>query len=104
EGRDRFRHRRESMRRDLEPGRGGLVLGLGITSLVLVFCPLVGVALGLVAWVLGQVDLRKIKAGTLEPDAQGLTQGGWICGIIGTALNGLLVLGCMTFYGLIYYA
>src|SRR5437588_801232 len=101
---NRFRRRGEPMRRDLEPGRGGLVLGLGIVSLVMVvFCPFVGVVFGLVAWVLGQIDLRKIKAGTLEPDGQGITQGGWICGIIGTALNGLLVLGCLSFYGIMYY-
>src|SRR5690349_10448850 len=82
------------VRRDCEPHRGPLVLALGVLSLVLLsICFPVGAVLGLVAWVMGQGDLRKLKRGDMDPAGQGLTQAGWICGIIGTLLNGLFTLG-----------
>jgi predicted Zn finger-like uncharacterized protein len=94
---DRFRLR-EPERRDREPGRGVLILVLGIISLSMMvviwpLCPL-GAILGLVAWVMGHNDLKKIKANQLDPDASGLTKAGWICGIIGTFLNSLIMLSC----------
>lgn len=97
------RRRRRYRRRDLEPHRGGLVLTLGIVGLVLgvvglAFCPLVtstiGVVMGIIAWVMGGRDLRAIKEGTMDPDGQGLTQGGWICGIISTILNLIFLISC----------
>jgi hypothetical protein len=101
---DRPRRRREPERRDCEPHRGGLILTLGIISLVtLTFCPLIGLIPGLIAWVLGQGDLRKIRARTMDPEGQGLTQGGWVCGIIGTALSALLVVGCLGVWSFLYY-
>jgi hypothetical protein len=105
---DRPRRRREPERRDWEPHRGGLILTLGIISLVaLTVCwmiPLIGLIPGLIAWVMGQSDLRKIKARAMDPEGQGLTQGGWVCGIIGTALNGLLLVGCLGFLGIALYS
>jgi predicted Zn finger-like uncharacterized protein len=98
--RERDRQRYEP-RRDAEPHRGGLVLGLGITSLVLVLvCGLapISLVLGLVAWVMGHGDLRKIDAGAMEPEGRGNTQAGWICGIIGTVFSGLFLLGCAGFF------
>jgi predicted Zn finger-like uncharacterized protein len=95
---------REPVRRDCEPHRGPLVLTLGVLSLVmLTVCYPVGVALGLVAWVMGQADLRKIRAGNMDPAGQGLTQAGWICGIVGTALNALITLACAGMFGLVWY-
>jgi predicted Zn finger-like uncharacterized protein len=92
------------VRRDCEPHRGPLVLSLGVLSLVMLsICYPIGAVLGLVAWVMGQSDLRKLKAGDMDPAGQGLTQAGWICGIIGTALNALITLGCAGFIGLIWY-
>jgi hypothetical protein len=94
----------EPERRDWEPERGGLVLVLGVLSLVcLAICGPVGLALGLTAWVLGHGDLRKMKARQMDPAGHGTTQGGYVCGIIGTALNTLWTLGCAGFLSFIWY-
>jgi hypothetical protein len=88
------------VRRDCDPHRGPLVLVLGIISIVAapaVMCcyflgpvvPLVGLGLGIPAWVLGRRDLERMKQGTMDPEGEGVTQGGMICGIIGTILNGI---------------
>jgi predicted Zn finger-like uncharacterized protein len=94
------------VRRDSEPHRGPLVLTLGVLSLVLlsIVClwP-VGAVLGVVAWVMGRADLGKLKRGDMDPAGQGLTQAGWICGIIGTLLNGLFTLGCAGLIGLAWF-
>jgi predicted Zn finger-like uncharacterized protein len=109
--------RRRPLRRDLQPHRGTLILVLGIlslaSSLLMGCCSLLsplfgtpfllaGLALGITSWVLGQGDLRKMNANLMDPDGRGSTQGGWICGIIGTVLSGLGVLciiGLLLFIG-----
>jgi hypothetical protein len=67
-------------RRPLEPGRGGIVLTLGILSLMT--CAL----LGPFAWVMGKDDLRKMENGLMDDRDRSITQGGMICGIIASAL------------------
>jgi hypothetical protein len=88
-------------RRDTEPHRGVMVLVFGIISLVCVLANLcyglgilVGIPLGIVAWVMGHGDLRKIKNHEMDDEGLGMTQAGWICGIIGTILNTLVLLSC----------
>ena len=88
-------------RRDTEPHRGVLILVLGIISLmftVFIMCYglglLVGLPLGITAWVLGNGDLRKIKNREMDEEGLGMTQAGWICGIIGTILHSLGLLSC----------
>jgi predicted Zn finger-like uncharacterized protein len=106
---DRGPRRRPRFRRDTVPHRGGLILGLGIASLALLLmssgcsAPL-SVVLGLMAWFMGQADLRQIKANEMDPEGEGITQGGWICGIIGTILSGLIILGCGGFIGFAMWA
>jgi predicted Zn finger-like uncharacterized protein len=78
---DRPRRRR---RPGQMPHRGALILILGILSLVV--CGL----LGPVAWVMGNSDLQAMRAGRMDPEGEGTTNAGRICGIIGTIL---LVLG-----------
>lgn len=112
--------RRSKRRRDDEddgyrgaPGRGGMLLTFGIVSIagaVLTlacsiipyaqFCslaiPFIGLTFGILAWVMGGGDLKKIKAGSISQQAKGTTQGGYICGIVGTILNGLILFcGCI---------
>jgi predicted Zn finger-like uncharacterized protein len=90
-------------RRDAEPHRGPLILTLGIIGLVcLGFCGPIGVVLGVIAWVLGHQDLEKIKKRQLDPEGEGLTQAGWVCGISGTILNFLWILACLGFFWLVY--
>jgi hypothetical protein len=95
--------RRRLMRRDMQSHRGTLVLILGIISLVtaVFMCcglihpvfgipfVLIGLALGITSWVMGQGDLRKMDARVMDPEGRGATQGGWICGMIATILAGL---------------
>jgi hypothetical protein len=92
-------------RMDAEPHRGGLVLGTGVASLVTVmFFPPAALVLGVVAWVMGQRDLRRIRAGEMDPDGRGPTTAGWICGILGAALGALLMLFCGMIMAFIFMA
>jgi hypothetical protein len=84
-----FRWRR---RRGLAPHRGGTVLTLGIVSLVcLCVCNLLSLILGPIAWSMGQRDLAEMRAGRMDPDGEGITRAGWICGIIGTILGVVVI-------------
>jgi hypothetical protein len=76
-------------RRDLTPHRGSTILILGILSLLL--C-LIGVILGPFAWIMGTQDLKEIHAGRMDPEGEGPTNTGRLCGIVGTIMN-LVCLG-----------
>jgi hypothetical protein len=65
----------------LKPHRGGVVLALGILGIVVCFI------CGIIAWVMGNNDLREMAAGTMDPAGRGLTQAGKICGMIGVILT-----------------
>jgi hypothetical protein len=64
-----------------------MILVFGILGLVLCF------PFGIAAWVMGNTDLKAIRAGEMDPTGEGLTQGGRICGMIATilAVIGLVV-------------
>lgn len=68
----------------MEPHRGTLILVFGILSIVV--CQI----LGPFAWAMGNGDLRKMDAGTMDPEGRDHTKAGKICGIIGTVF---LILG-----------
>ncbi len=73
--------------KDLEPGRGGLILTLGILSLVLL-----GPILGIPAWIMGHRDLKKIRAGIIAISQQSSTNSGRILGIIGTFVSPFIII------------
>jgi hypothetical protein len=75
-----------------EPHRGTLILVLGICGLVV--CGLCAPA----AWIMGNGDLAKMRAGTMDPSGYGSTQAGWVLGIIGT----LLILATIGFLCVIF--
>jgi len=83
----------------LKSHRGVLILVLGILSIV---CCLI---CGIVAWVMGNNDLRQMAAGTMDPAGRGLTKAGKICGIVGIVLQivwvvlWLLGVGFLTIFG-----
>lgn len=64
----------------MEPDRGTLILVLGILSITI--CQLCGPF----AWMLGNEDMRKIRAGRMNPAGEGNTNAGRILGMIGTLL------------------
>jgi predicted Zn finger-like uncharacterized protein len=99
------RRRGPAVRRDCEPHRGQLVLIFGIISLVMLACypvAIIGIPFGIIAWVLGNKDLEKMRLGTMDPEGQGLTQAGRVCGIVGTIIDGLLVLACGAYFALMF--
>lgn len=64
----------------VKPHRGVVVLVLGILGIaVCVIC-------GIIAWVMGNADLREMDAGIMDPTGRGLTQAGKICGMISVIL------------------
>jgi hypothetical protein len=79
----------------VEPHRGTLILVLGIIGFFIL--PFV---LGPIAWVLGRSDLKKIRAGQMDPAGESNTNAGRICGIIATIygiLNLLLIAVAIAF-------
>jgi predicted Zn finger-like uncharacterized protein len=93
------------VRRDCEPHRGNMVLVFGIISLaalVLGGCgAVVGLPFGIIAWVMGRGDMQKMDAGVMDPQGRGTTQAGKVCGIIGTVIDGALVLLCVGYIAFI---
>jgi uncharacterized membrane protein YidH (DUF202 family) len=65
----------------LKPHRGAVVLVLGILGIVVCFI------CGIIAWVMGNGDLREMNAGIMDPSGRGLTQAGKICGMISVILT-----------------
>lgn len=57
-----------------------MILVFGILGFAL--CGLFGIA----AWVMGNADLKEMRAGRMDPSGEGLTSGGRICGMIATFL------------------
>jgi hypothetical protein len=89
------RREQRRVRRDCEPHRGGTVLLLGIIGLGLSLMGwpgVVGLPIGITAWVMAHGDLRKIRAGEMDPGGHSLTRAGRICGIIGTLCSSCFLL------------
>ncbi len=75
----------------MQPHRGTLILVLGILSIII--CPI----LAPFAWMMGNKDLKAIDAGQMDPEGKGSTNGGKICGLIGTILLILYIIGGIIF-------
>jgi hypothetical protein len=72
----------------MKPQRGGVILALGIVGIVVCFI------CGIIAWVMGQKDLKEMREGLRDPSGMQITKAGWICGIVGTVLG---ILGFLWF-------
>ena len=92
---DDYPRRRRRRRLDCEPHRGATILVFGILGFVI--C---GIIFGPLAWAMGSSDLRKIREGQMDPEGEGMTKAGMICGIIATILN----IACIGFYAIIFIA
>lgn len=64
----------------LKAHRGPMLLTFGILGLL---CCII---FGILAWVMGQNDLKEMAAGRMDPSGEGLTKAGKILGIISCAL------------------
>jgi uncharacterized BrkB/YihY/UPF0761 family membrane protein len=67
--------------RRLEPDRSVLILVFGILGLV--FC----LIFGILAWVWGNQDLAKMRAGRMDDHTQGTVQAGRVLGMISVILT-----------------
>ena len=93
---DRPRRRRDPYDDDrgydrVKPDRGGTVLLLGITGLVLSCIPILGWILGGIALGMGNTDLGEMARGRMSRAGEGATQGGKICGLIAVIVSTLFV-------------
>ena len=69
----------------LKPHRGAVVLVLGILGIaVCLIC-------GIIAWVMGNNDLREMDAGIMDSTGRGITQAGKICGMISVILTVVVI-------------
>ena len=76
----------------MQPHRGTMILVFGILGLIVCF------PFGIVAWVMGNTDLKAMDAGTMDPEGRGTTQAGKIIGIIATILTVLsIIIGILFF-------
>ena len=73
----------------MKPHRATTILVLGILSLI------VCAPLGIIAWIMGNADLKAMEAGTMDPAGRSNTNAGRICGIIGTVLLIIGVVGTL---------
>ena len=78
----------------MQSHRGGVILALGILGLVCCFI------CGIIAWIMGNNDLRDMDTGRRDSSGRGLTQAGKICGIISIALQILGLVIWLLFFGL----
>jgi hypothetical protein len=69
-------------------------MALGLVALVggMSFCA--PALIGPVAWALGSWDLREIRAGRMDPEGEGMTRAGQVCGIVASLI---LLLGTLFF-------
>src|SRR5262245_26965826 len=67
-------------RRRYKEHRGTLILVMGILGL------LVCGPLGIAAWVMGNGDMREIRAGRMDPEGEGTTNVGRILGMVSTIM------------------
>lgn len=64
----------------MRPHRGTMILVFGILGLIC--CPIFAI----LAWVMGNADLRAMREGQMNPEGMSLTNVGRILGIVGTVL------------------
>jgi len=76
----------------MKPHRGVLILVLGILGLIM--CQ----PLGIVAWIMGNGDLKAIAAGAMDPAGKDMTNIGRILGIIASVLLALGIVFCILFF------
>lgn len=80
------------------PHRGVMILVLGILGIVV--CAICGI----VAWVMGNGDLKAMDAGQMDPEGRSLTKVGKILGIVGVCLWGIALVVQIGIFVLVFVA
>ncbi len=80
-----------------EPGRGALIIVLGILS---IFLFILGPIFGIPAWVMGNKDLKKINKGLISDSEKNTTKAGMILGIISTLFFSTISFGIAIVVGI----
>jgi predicted Zn finger-like uncharacterized protein len=77
------------IRRRVAPHRGGLILTFGILSLALGFfiCGLFLPGFGIPAWIMGNKDIREMRAGRMDREGESMTNIGRILGMVACGLS-----------------
>ncbi len=91
------------------PHRGGLIMTLGLMSLILTFCGFAPLTLGLAipAMLMGKKDLKLMRERKMDRSGEGNTKAGFITGIIGLVLGLIaLLIYCIyiAFFGILFGA
>ncbi len=75
----------------LKPHRGTMLIIFGVLGIIC--C----VIFGILAWVMGQGDLKEMAAGQMDPSGEGMAKAAKILGIVSVVLNviGILFWGLM---------
>lgn len=86
--------------RYLQPHRGGLIMALGLISLIGGWLICLPVVVGPVAWTMAQMDLRAIRDGHMDPAGESMVRTGQVCGIISTVILVLAIggIGCLVLF------
>jgi hypothetical protein len=71
------------------PHRGGVILALGILSIVFGGGCGIGLILGIIGWSMANRDIREMDDGIKDASGRGTVQAGKICSIIGVCLGAL---------------
>ncbi len=80
----------------MKPHRGGMILAFGIVGFL---CCII---FGILAWVMGNADLKEMAAGRMDPSGEGLTKAGKIIGMVACilAIVGIVIwLAFILFFG-----
>ena len=88
------------IRNRLPPHRGGLIMALGLVSLIGGSAICFPVIIGPIAWFMAHADLRAMRDGEMDPTGESMVRTGQVCGIISTiilvvsiGIFGLFILG-----------
>jgi predicted Zn finger-like uncharacterized protein len=74
---------------DYAPHRGTMILVFGILAIV----GICSIVFGPIAWIMGNSDLKEIRAGRMDPEGESMTNIGRILGMVATILNVVCIAG-----------
>jgi len=77
-------------RRPRQAHRGGIILAMGILSVVLSFVFILGLKVGIITLFMAHNDLIAMRNGYMDPAGEGLTRAGQVCALIGVGVSVLL--------------